>query len=662
VAIEDLVTSSAFPGLFGDTTFARPAGYGTTWDSGDRVLCYLTWYDNGTPPGITGFTPIRTVGTQAGGGWYYKEATASEPANYTLTGTSVYTVHSIVVRGAVAPTANDGHSAGNTGTGTTRTGSAVTAGTSGALLLLGVTGYDSGSGAVSGMTEIADDVDVNNAWYQEGLGSGSTGTRTATGTSSPWATVMLVLDEEGGGGGGPPPFCAFDELPRRPPRHVPAPLPEEPVLPPLPAPRFLEIERPVQRGPKLARPPASSESVLAALAAALAVFLPDEPSRASRRGTRERPLFEQELLPPKLSAPIPFDEPRPHRATCPRWLAPELVLPPLSVRPVLSDVVPEPRRHPRGAFDGAVDVLPPLPLRAPLDGESPARGRRAPAPHDLEQATLPPLAPAAPTPAPLDGAHPTRVRARRAAPPQEDALLPLLPAPPALFEAPPPRARHDRAPLLEQPFVLPPAAAPPALGVWIPDAEVPRRAGRRRALLELETLPPQALAPYTIDELTARRRVRRPVLAEEQVLAAALPTLGTFVAIDELGRTKAPARHFTPDAGVLGAPVRMAHLEIERLPPHVTPPPPELVEPFVLPPLPPPVFFPWAPEELLGRRRRWARPALLEQAAPALVVRFVRAPAARHASLAPAVRTATLQPQQRGSRLAPRDPSGTSQP
>jgi hypothetical protein len=202
VAIEDLVTSSAWPGLFGDTTFPRPADYGTTWVSGDLVLCYLTWYDTSTAGGISGFTKIRSVGTQACGGWFAKVAGGSEPASYTLTGTLAYTVHTIVVRGATTPTADEGHSAGNTGSGTTRTGSAVTAGTSGALLLLGVTGYDSGSGAPAGMTEIADDVDVNNAWYQEGLGSGSTGTRTATGTTSPWATVMLVLDEAGGGGGG----------------------------------------------------------------------------------------------------------------------------------------------------------------------------------------------------------------------------------------------------------------------------------------------------------------------------------------------------------------------------------------------------------------------------------------------------------------------------
>lgn len=206
MAISVLAESGAFPGLFGDTTFGRPAGYDAsgagTWTTGDLVLCYLVWYDNATPPGLTDFTKIRSTGSTACGGWYAKVAGGSEPASYTITGTGVYTVHSIVVRGAATPSADDSHSAGNTGSGTTRTGSAVTAGTSGALLLLGVSGYDSGSGAPSGMSEIDDDVDVNNAWYQESISSGSTGTRTATGTTSQWATVMLVLDEEGGGGGG----------------------------------------------------------------------------------------------------------------------------------------------------------------------------------------------------------------------------------------------------------------------------------------------------------------------------------------------------------------------------------------------------------------------------------------------------------------------------
>ena len=199
MAISVLQTSSSFPGLFGDTTWTRPGNYGTTWGDGDLVLAYPTWYDTGTPPGLTTFTKIRSICSVAFGGWYAKVAGASEPANYAMTGTSVYTVHSIVIRGAITPTADDGHSAGNTGNGTTRTGSAVTAGTAGAFLLLGVTGYTAAGGDVSGMTELDNDIDVNNAWYQEGISAGSTGTRTSTGTSSEWGTVMLVLDAAGGG-------------------------------------------------------------------------------------------------------------------------------------------------------------------------------------------------------------------------------------------------------------------------------------------------------------------------------------------------------------------------------------------------------------------------------------------------------------------------------
>jgi hypothetical protein len=201
VAISVLQESSSFPGLFGDTTWTRPGNYGTTWTTGDYILAAPAWYDNATPPGLTGFTKARSIGSTACGGWWYKLAGGSEPASYALTGTGVYTVHSLVVRGITAPIADDSHSAGNTGTGTTRTGSAVTAGTSGALLLLLVVGYDSGGGAVSGMQEIDNDVDVNNAWYEEAIASGSTGTRTSTGTSSPWATVMLVLDDASAGGG-----------------------------------------------------------------------------------------------------------------------------------------------------------------------------------------------------------------------------------------------------------------------------------------------------------------------------------------------------------------------------------------------------------------------------------------------------------------------------
>lgn len=209
MAISVLQESSSFPGLFGDTTWTRPGNYGTTWGEGDLILAFVTYYDTGTPPVLTGFTKIRHIGSTACGGWYAKVAGPAEPANYSITTTNGYTVHSIVIRGATTPIADDSHSAGATGSSTTRTGSSVTAGTSGALLLLGITGYTSGGGSVAGMQEIEDDVDVNNAWYEEGIASGATGTRTSTGTSSDWATVMLVVDASGGGGEEPEPENAI---------------------------------------------------------------------------------------------------------------------------------------------------------------------------------------------------------------------------------------------------------------------------------------------------------------------------------------------------------------------------------------------------------------------------------------------------------------------
>lgn len=209
MAASVVATSANWNGLFGDPLVSRPAGYGTTWGSGDIVLIYTSWYGffgSAPTPQWAGFTFIRqgqlATGDQTSGAWFAKTAGALEPSSYDSTGSasSVYTSHCVVVSGATMPTATDGHSSGNSGSSTTRTGLGVTAGAASSILLLGLTGHASGVSSVSGMTEIETMQDTVSAWW-EAVGSGATGNRTGTATSSEWAAVMLVVDATGGGGG-----------------------------------------------------------------------------------------------------------------------------------------------------------------------------------------------------------------------------------------------------------------------------------------------------------------------------------------------------------------------------------------------------------------------------------------------------------------------------
>lgn len=207
MAVQLVASSATFNSLFGDPTITRPAGYGTTWTAGDLILIFASWFDTASVATWSGFTRIRNAGTVACGGWFAKTASGAEPASYTSAGSpaTVYTSFCVALTGGVLPTADEGHSSGNTGNSTTRTGLSVTAGTSDALLLLGLTGYDSASGTPGGMTQVETDQDVNNAWYQTGIAAGATGDRAGTGTTSAWAALMLAIDTPGGGGAPPPP-------------------------------------------------------------------------------------------------------------------------------------------------------------------------------------------------------------------------------------------------------------------------------------------------------------------------------------------------------------------------------------------------------------------------------------------------------------------------
>jgi hypothetical protein len=172
------------------------------------VRIFAGWYTSGgAEPAYSGFTKIRQ-GTRSISGdaitcaWFAKTAGGSEPASYSTTSGTPYGVFAVAITGgAQASSANEGHSSTDNGSGTTWTASAVTAGSSDSILLLGCTGYNSGASSVSGMTQEGSSVDVLNIWRQN-VGSGSTGTRSPTSGSTDWVTVMLVIDGPGGGGGG----------------------------------------------------------------------------------------------------------------------------------------------------------------------------------------------------------------------------------------------------------------------------------------------------------------------------------------------------------------------------------------------------------------------------------------------------------------------------
>lgn len=188
---------------------ARPAGYGSTWNSGDELRIFAAWYmSGGAEPAYSGFTTKIRQGTRSISGdtitcaWWGKTAGGSEPATYSTTSGTPYAVFVVAITGgAQASSANEGHSSTDNGSGTTWTASAVTANVSDALLLLGCVGYAAGATSVSGMTQEGSSVDVINIWKQN-VGSGSTGTRSPASSSTDWVTVMLVVDGPGGGGGG----------------------------------------------------------------------------------------------------------------------------------------------------------------------------------------------------------------------------------------------------------------------------------------------------------------------------------------------------------------------------------------------------------------------------------------------------------------------------
>lgn len=171
--------------------------------SGNLLVAALAVYDSTTvtitpPAGWSAAAPVarRTTGNVINIFTFYKIAGGSEPSTYTFTNSvSRYTV-GVIARytGANATTPIDTNTSGNSGSGTTVTGTGITTTVANTRLICVTAGYNYGSSTPSGMTDRAAFDGVNHFFDQVAASAGSTGNRTGTqGGSDSWVAVMFAI-------------------------------------------------------------------------------------------------------------------------------------------------------------------------------------------------------------------------------------------------------------------------------------------------------------------------------------------------------------------------------------------------------------------------------------------------------------------------------------
>lgn len=198
MAAPSIASSAAYSTGGSGTTFVESKPTGVV--SGDLLIAYTMGImaTPGTVSAESGWTQIlQTSGLTQHQSVWWKVAGSSEPSTYTFTSTQTVSQRSggIYRITGMHPSTPIGVNALNSGTSnTSAVGSAVTAADNDSLLLLGIFAQSNVTiGDVTGMTQVLNPVGRCRT-FQQGVNSGSTGTRTSTlSASSNWSTTMVVI-------------------------------------------------------------------------------------------------------------------------------------------------------------------------------------------------------------------------------------------------------------------------------------------------------------------------------------------------------------------------------------------------------------------------------------------------------------------------------------